>query len=287
MSPPIKWRAFFLTSMCGRYSLVSNLEVIEKRFQVHAPFGSFLNPNISIADAAPVITSQNPRELQLYQFGLQPSWAQKSMVLINARSEGDHNPGNQTHYQGAMGIIQKPAFRKPIRSQRCLVIADAFIEGPTLERLNKPYLIYPTKPAAPFAMAGIWEEWKDLKTQQPIRGFSIITGPPLPTVAQIGHHRSPIVLTQAQEQLWLDENAHLADITSLLKGNADFAWNAYPITKNIKAAKEKSVELLIPVGDPIHPHYSYQFSQRLMLHGMGTSPARTRRNDENNQLSLF
>jgi len=36
----------------------------------------------------------------------------------------------------------KPEFRKPIRSQRCLVVARAFIEGLTNEGLNKPYLIY-------------------------------------------------------------------------------------------------------------------------------------------------
>lgn len=46
--------------------------------------------------------------------------------------------------KGRMGISDKPSFRKPMRSKLCLVIADAFIEGSTKEKLNKPYVIYPT-----------------------------------------------------------------------------------------------------------------------------------------------
>lgn len=273
--------------MCGRYSVVSKLEIIEQRFNAQATFDAFLSPNIALGDEAPVISSENPRQIQCYRFGLQPHWAQKSMILINARSEGDHNPDNQPNYRGAMGIINKPAFRKPIRQQRCLIIADAFVEGPTVDRLNKPFLVYPTAPAGPFAFAGIWDEWMDPKSRQTIRGFSIITAPPLPVVAQLGHHRSPVVLRQEDENVWLDSQAHLADITALLRQNAALGWNAYPIAKDIKSAREKSIDLLAPVGDALLPTISYNFTQQLALHGMGASPARSRRNDENNQLRLF
>lgn len=280
-------RAFYSLNMCGRYTVVSKLEIIEKRFQAKASFDAFLNPNIALGDEAPVITSENPKQIQAYRFGLQPHWAQKSMILINARSEGDHNPDNQPNYRGAMGIINKPAFRKPIRQQRCLIIADAFIEGPTVDRLNKPFLIYPTDPSGPFAFAGIWDEWMDLKTGQKVRGFSIITAPPFPIVAQIGHHRSPVVLRQEDEQLWLHPQTDLADITALLKQNIESGWNAYPLAKDIKSARDKSIDLLAPIGDALLPTISYNFTQQLVLQGMGASPSRSRRNDENNQLSLF
>ncbi|MBK7965533.1 MAG: hypothetical protein IPK10_09720 [Bacteroidetes bacterium] len=52
------------------------------------------------------------------------------MYLINARAEGDHNSDDDPNYRGAKGNHQQTFFRKPIRSQRCLVIADYFIEGP-------------------------------------------------------------------------------------------------------------------------------------------------------------
>ena len=68
--------------------------------------------------------------------------AHNLMMFLNARSEGDHNPDNDPRYTGAKGIIQKPSFRKAIRSQRCLVLADAFIEGPFDRKLSEPYLVY-------------------------------------------------------------------------------------------------------------------------------------------------
>ena len=127
--------------MCGRYVQVSKLEVLQKRFGAEAiqPELWRANANIAPGSATPVITSDAPKQIQFYQFGFRPSWATSKMMFINARAEGDHNPDNDPRYNGAKGIIQKPSFRKAIRSQRCLVLADAFIEGPFDRKLSEPY----------------------------------------------------------------------------------------------------------------------------------------------------
>lgn len=277
----------YFYNMCGRYTLVSKLEIIEERFQAKADFSQFSNPNISATDLAPVISSGHPQTIQLMHFGMQPPWATKSMLLLNARSEGDHNPENSTQYHGALGIIQKPAFRKPIRQQRCLVLADAFIEGPEQQRLQEPYLVYPKEKESPFAFAGIWESWQDHKTGEIRHGFAIITGPAMPVVASFKHHRSPIVLLKGEERTWLEPDLPLAEVTALLKASAELNWNAYPISTAIKQAANKSLELLQPVGPPLLPELNFVFSQKLQLSGMGASPARTRRAADNDQLSLF
>ena len=59
----------------------------------------------------------------------------------------------------AKGIIVKPVFRNLIRSQRCLIIASAFITGPKDIGLDKPYLVYLQNKKRPFAMAGIYDTW--------------------------------------------------------------------------------------------------------------------------------
>ena len=76
--------------MCGRYILVQKLELIKKRFNVTAPEGLEWKPayNISPGQVALVITSDNPKELQLFHFGMTPFWAKKPMYMINARAEG-------------------------------------------------------------------------------------------------------------------------------------------------------------------------------------------------------
>ena len=122
--------------MCGRYIMVQKVEVLEKRFGVKVPDSLALFPsyNISPGKMAPVITNDHPHEIQLFRFGFTPSWATKAGLFINARAEGDNNSDNDPRYTGAKGIIIKPAFRKAIRSQRCLIPADAFIEGPQKEK---------------------------------------------------------------------------------------------------------------------------------------------------------
>ncbi|MDA1242840.1 MAG: SOS response-associated peptidase family protein, partial [Bacteroidetes bacterium] len=104
--------------MCGRYVTVSSIQAVEQRFNVKAltPWAS--NANVSHGDRAPVVASDKPGEVQLMQFGFTPGWAKKQYYMINARAEGDRNAVNDPSYTGAMGILDKPMFRKAIRSQR-------------------------------------------------------------------------------------------------------------------------------------------------------------------------
>ena len=258
--------------MCGRYILVQKLEFIEKRFNVSAPAGLEWKPsyNISPGQLAPVITSENPRELQLYRFGMTPFWAKKAMYLINARAEGDHNKEDDPGYKGARGIITKPSFRKPIRSQRCLVIADAFIEGTVKEKLSKPFVVYLKNNVRPFAFAGIWDEWTNRETGEICRGFSIITTTANELLQKLPHHRSPVILDQRAEKKWLDTSLPLADVTKLLRPFPSELMNAYPIDPAIKNPRAEGKDLLKPVGERVVPEYDTKTQQDIELQGMGS-----------------
>lgn len=273
--------------MCGRYTLVSKLEVIAETFQVSIPFEFSPNPDISPGELAPVITSANPNNLSLLQFGLTPPWAQKPMLLINARSEGDHNADDLPQYNGSLGIFHKPAFRGIIRQKRCLVLADAFIEGPKEEKLSKPYLVFPTGRKVPFAFAGVWESWSDAKTGQIRSGFAIITTPATPITQRIGHHRNPLVLAPEKYNTWLSAHASMEELVQCMRQPAAYEWNAYPVSTDIKRAQNKDLELLAPTGPLLQPIETWHFSQSLKLEGMGSSPARSRRANDDQQLKLF
>lgn len=257
--------------MCGRYVLVQKLESIEKRFNVSAPAELEYTPsyNISPGNKGLVITSENPRELQSLTFGLTPFWSKKPMYLINARSEGDHNKENNPQYSGAKGIISKPAFRKPIRSQRCLVIADCFIEGTTNEKLSKPYVVYLRNNQRPFAFAGIYDTWLNNETGELLRSFAIITTVANETLKKLPHHRSPVILKREQEAKWLRQDTSLSSVTSFLKPTADEIMNAYPIGSAIKNPSAEGKNLLEPIGERLFPENNYNFVQDLELHGMG------------------
>jgi putative SOS response-associated peptidase YedK len=184
--------------------------------------------------------------LATMQFGLTPFWAKKKMYLFNARAEGDGNENDDINYTGGKGIISKPAFRKPIREQRCLVIANAFMEGPKTEKLSKPYLCF-LRNRESFCMAGIYDTYVDKETGEETQSFAIITTVANELMQKIGHHRSPVILEQADENRWL-HSADLAEVTALLKPYPAYLMNAYPIDVAIKNQKNNAPEFLKPTG---------------------------------------
>lgn len=274
--------------MCGRYAVVTKLKIIEREFNIDVSevMERFqINPNVTPGQEALVITDKDPHKAQLFTFGFTPSWAKKKMYVINARSEGDHNKENDPRYTGTKGILKKPMFRKAIRSQRCLVIADAFIEGTTKEKLSKPYLVYKSGQKRPFAMAGIWDEWIDPSSGEVFNSFAIITTAPTPLMQQIPHHRSPLVLSRHEELLWLSHDLPLSDITELMQPFDDESFNAYPISTDVKSPKNHDIGLLQPTGELLRKEYDHVFYQELELQGMGETTARKRKINE--QLGLF
>jgi putative SOS response-associated peptidase YedK len=257
--------------MCGRYVLVQKLEAIEKRFNVSAPEGLEYEPsyNVSPGQNSLVITSDQPKELQSFQFGLTPHWAKKPMYLFNARAEGDNNKENDINYKGSKGIINKPSFRKPIRSRRCLVIADAFIEGTTKEKLNKPHVVYLINNQRPFAFAGIWDEWSNKETGEIVNSFSIITTVTNELLGRLPHHRSPVILPRELENRWLRDDLPLADATAMLRPFPGELMNAYPIATDIKNPRAEGKDLLQPVGQRLAPEREFGIRDDLELQGMG------------------
>ncbi len=257
--------------MCGRYVLVQKTEVIEQRFNVTAPnyFNWKPNYNIGPGTYAPVITSENPKELQLFQFGLTPFWAKKPMYLFNARTEGDKNKDNNPEYSGSKDIILKPAFRKPIRSQRCLIIADAFIEGTTDDGLKKPYLVYLKNKHRPFAFAGIYDKWINEVTGEELLSFSIITTIANSLLQKIPHQRAPIILPRSAEAFWLSNKTPLTDITKLLKSYDADLMNAYPIGDRIRNPRENDKLLIEPIGKYLGTVKDISSSKTIHLQGMG------------------
>ena len=239
--------------MCGRFILIQDAISLKNRFKLDIPEGLDLKPsyNISPGQKTAVITSERPGELQMYRFGLTPHWAGKPMVLINARSEGDNNPADDPEYTGPMAIFDKPAFRKPIRSQRCLVPADAYLEGTTKEKLDKPFVIYLRNKVRPFAFAGIWDVWDNPGTGEKIHSFAILTIYPNQLISSIPHHRMPVILSREDEARWLSPDLTTGELSSLMRPYPAGLMNGYPVTPAIKNPKFNNPGLIDPIGPRI------------------------------------
>jgi len=257
--------------MCGRFILVQKLEKLESRYNATAVEGIDYSPsfNISPGKSSLIIPGDAPEKIMPAIFGLTPFWAKKSMYLFNARAEGDRNKENDPKFKGAKDIINKPAFRKPIRSQRCLVPADAFIEGTTKNGLSEPYLVFLKNKQRPFSFAGLYDDWINPQTGETLRSFSIITATANELMQKIPHHRSPVILTPYQEKKWLSSRTALTDITDMLYPFDANLMDAYPISDKVKSPQNDEASLIEAVGSNLNPDNEIDIKDSLKKQGFG------------------
>lgn len=261
--------------MCGRYISVQKKETLEKIFDVEfkSDINYSANYNISVGDYAPVITNLEPGKIQMFRFGLNPAWLKKPRFIYNARAEGEHNELNEMKYYGVKGILTDANFSKPIRSQRCLVIADAYVESSLQFGYKKPYVVYLKKSRRPFTFAGIWDTWQNPETGEEIKSFSIITVPANELVRRIPNDRMPVILPKGKEKVWLDTGKSISEILRLLRTYPAYMMNAYPVTSQYKDTHVNGRWLLEPQGRrididpgaPVNNRADFQAKKELIL----------------------
>jgi len=265
--------------MCGQYAIVSKIEKIEKQFNVQMKEGLEFESNKLIIPGTKglVITDKNPRIVQDFTFGFTPAWADKLKYIINARAEGDHNKENSPDYTGGKGIINKPFFRKAIRSQRCLVIADSFIESTGKKELKKSYNVYLKEYVNPIAFAGIWDTWQNKETGEIHDTFAIITTRPNQLMLKIPHERMPVILKPSMFSRYLNTRSPLSDITAMLEPYPAKEMNAYEISTSFYNERNNARKALQPFSQRVDKEYDVKLKQQLKLFGMGESPSRDKK----------
>ena len=224
--------------MCGRYTVVTKMKAIEKEF--NASFKLPYEPTYNGAPSLllPVITDKDKQNIEQFRWGLIPFWAKDEKIgykTINARTED---------------IITKPSFRKPIRSQRCLVLANCYFEWKKEPNGKKvPYVIY-VQDQRLFAMGGVWDQWISPKTGEIIDSFSILTLPATKLLHPL-HHRMPLILPKGTRDYWLAQDAPLNEVTSMFRQYPEERMNAYPVSELVNSPMNNTVDILQPVGQRI------------------------------------
>jgi len=222
--------------MCGRFSLTKEELEIEKRFNAKFYSNDLVKRyNVAPSQLALIISDEKPQELQLYKWGLIPSWAKESAIgykMINAKSET---------------IFEKPSFRNLIRKRRCLVISDGFYEWKLLDGKQKqPYRIG-LKGDDLFAFAGLWDTWNDKETGEIVPTFTIITTDANSLVHPI-HNRMPVLLQRNDESRWLNDKLTDEEIVGMLKSFPATEMKAYPVSAMVNSPKNDSEELIFPLN---------------------------------------
>ena len=210
--------------MCGRYALATFREQLAEKFDLRET--ALIEPRFNIAptQAVPVVRvigSSSQRQLDSLRWGLIPHWAKDPSIgnrMINARSEGAET---------------KPAFRTPLRRQRCLVPCTGFyewkkLEGGTRSRPKKqPYYIR-RRDERVFAFAGLWDRWRS-SGGETIESFAILTTEPNECLRPL-HNRMPVIIGPSDYELWLDGTVQdVAPLKQLFRPYASDELVAYAV----------------------------------------------------------
>jgi putative SOS response-associated peptidase YedK len=221
--------------MCGRFTLTAKPAELQELFTfIQQPIDLAPRYNIAPSQAVAVIPNENERKLEMFKWGLIPSWAKDPKIgykMINARAET---------------LAEKPAFRTALKRRRCLVVADGFFEWKKDGTAKQPMYIT-LKDGRPFAFAGLWEVWKDPKGEW-LKTCTIVTTEPNELMADI-HNRMPVILKPEAYDQWLTPgDLGTVEALSLLGPYDARQMQAVPVSTAVNSPAMDNPQLVMPLA---------------------------------------
>jgi putative SOS response-associated peptidase YedK len=228
--------------MCGRFAFYSPHEAVVRLFGV-AGDAPEIEPRYNIAPTTYIPAVREPpeiaaggRQLAMLYWGLVPAWAKEKSIgarMINARGET---------------LREKPSFRNAYQRRRCLVLADGYYEWQRSATAKQPYFIRMAS-GEPFAIAGLWEAWRDPSSGDPLESCTLVTTSPAPTIAHI-HDRMPVILSPGDYAEWLDpRNTDVERLDRLLAPNTAAPLVAQAVSRLVNNARNQGPRLIEPADD--------------------------------------
>lgn len=181
--------------MCGRYYRRSDKQQIAEAFRLGLPTTFEILPSYNVCPQTyqPIVRlneDTGDRELAQARWGLVPFWANDPKIgynTINAKAET---------------LSTSPAFREALKRRRCLIPLDGFYEWQTFSaKLKQPFAVG-LKSGNLFALAGLWDRWKDKATGIWLETYTLITTDPNELMEPF-HNRMPVIVPPADYERWM------------------------------------------------------------------------------------
>lgn len=222
--------------MCGRYTLRADAVTLQRAFNLPEPPADHTpRYNIAPTQRVPIVRANGTRTLAYVQWGLVPSWAKDrsgAHQLINARAET---------------LREKPSFREAFKLRRCLVPCDGFYEWEKTTPAKTPHYIHFADNRV-FALAGLWETWRDPQGEL-LESCTIITTEPNALIQPL-HHRMAVILDPSDYAAWLGSDTPLEVCVALLRTHSGEGMRTYPVSPAVNSPNVDTPDLIVPYQPP-------------------------------------
>ncbi len=198
-----------------------------------ADISFLLEPSYNIApgDQIAAVVMRDRRTVEAFRWGLIPPWAKDEKtgyMTINARAET---------------LAEKPSFKNPFRSKRCLVIADGFYEWSRAEKI--PHYFYLGN-RLPMGLAGLYESWRGPDGRL-ISSCTIVTTGANSLMRPI-HDRMPVIVARKDYGLWLDSGVFDGKaLGALLRPYPSGDLECHPVAPLVNFPRNDSIQCIQPV----------------------------------------
>ena len=178
--------------MCGRFFLARRAAEIARALGLaFSPQAESWRPRYNIAptqDVLAVVAGESGPIIEPRRWGLIPHWAKDAAIgnrMINARLET---------------LAEKPSYARPLKSTRCVVLADGFFEWKK-DGARKIPVSMTAQSGEILGFAGLWTTWKPPEGDS-VRSCTIITRVAELQAAEV-HDRMPAFLPRAMWEEWI------------------------------------------------------------------------------------
>jgi putative SOS response-associated peptidase YedK len=221
--------------MCGRFTQKYTWPELVDLYRLTQPARN-LEPRYNIAPTTTIDALRfrdGTRELVPMRWGLVPYWWKKSLKKIpatfNARSDT---------------VAEKPMFRNAFKRSRCIIPASGYYEWQAVNGGKQPFYFSAVDDGV-LSIAGLWDEWKDVRTQECLLSCTIIVTEANKFASHI-HDRMPVFLSRDAFEPWLDGSAG----AELLRPAPGHLLQVWPVSKRVNRPADGEDPTLI---EPLSP----------------------------------
>jgi putative SOS response-associated peptidase YedK len=112
---------------------------------------------------------------------------------------------------------------------------------------KQPYY-YTARDGSPLTIAGLWDEWKNIETGEPIKSCTVIVTNANEIAAKI-HDRMPVLLSSDEFEPWLSGQAGM----EILNRAPELALQVLPVSRRVNSSRAPGDDPTLIDAVPISP----------------------------------